>query len=155
MPESKAPSVEVTVCGTLSSLFQETVVPVAIVTSAGLNARLTMRTVVASGRDLLGGCLRLRHDAVGPTHADAAGHHGMNLAGIGKSAGSVERDRRNLAGGDHAGVEAGAGRRVLVVVGIDEGHRLAEVDGELTGNEPAGIIADDANLDGALRAPGR
>src|SRR5215213_1413197 len=75
----------------------------------------------------------------------------MNLAGVGKPAGSVECDRRNVAGGNHSGVEARAGCRVLIVVGIDEGHRLAEVNRELTGNEPAGIITDDANLDGTLR----
>jgi hypothetical protein len=31
-------------------------------------------------------------------------------------------------------------------VGVDEGHGLPEVDGQLAGNESAGVVADDANF---------
>jgi hypothetical protein len=40
---------------------------------------------------------------------------------------------------------------MFVVMGIDEGHRLTQIDGQFSGNEAACVVADDADLNGSLR----
>ena len=70
----------------------------------------------------------------------------MDLAGVGKVPRRVEDDRRYLTGVDHPGVETGTGGRVLVVVGVDEGNRLPQIDSQFAGDEPARVVADDTNL---------
>ena len=148
MSEPNDPSAAVTVWGDSLTSVQTTVVPMGTLSDEGTNARSTI-SMACGGRHRCT-CRRRRrgraclgHESVDAADRDGARHLGVELARERETARRIERDGGRPARSDHLRVEHRPGRGVLVVVLVDPGHLLTEVD--LQGRRGIAIVIEDVD----------